>query len=436
MAPSTHLAVVQVAHGWPPERLGGVELYARALHRALLEQGVDSSVFHAGASASRTDKRRQVVGPSPDARHFLDTVTRPEVEAHFAEWLALRAPAIVHFHHLTHLSLGLPRLARRMGALPLMTLHDYWLPCVRGQLVDRRLNRCPGPEPARCADCVAGQLALEPGIAAAGRLLAPLPPGLRAALREFWGRSRRGGLQPVIAERQRRVAAAVSQVARFHSPSADLARRIGRLCVPADRIDVMDLPLVHPVRSAPPVSPGVVRFLFLGSLIPTKGPHLLLEAFARLPAGAARLHLVGPSPANDLDPGYAERLRARARALPGVTVEGPFQPGQVQARLDASDVLVLPSLWEENSPLVVREARAAGLRVLASRRGGVSEIAPEARWFEPEQAGSLLKALAREVRQGRGRLPAAPIEGPEEHAASLCVWYERCLQREDTGLRS
>ncbi len=169
-----------------------------------------------------------------------------------------------------------------------------------------------------------------------------------------------------------------------------------------------------------------MRFLFLGSLIPTKGPHLLLEAFASLPAGAATLHIAGPAPKLDLDPSYAERLASRARELPGVTLEPAFAPGEVQRRLDSADVLVLPSLWEENSPLVLREATAAGLRVVASQRGGIAELVPDARLFEPDVHLALSTALAAEVRRGRGRREPVHWEQPLEHAAEVLSWYHRC----------
>jgi glycosyltransferase involved in cell wall biosynthesis len=162
-----------------------------------------------------------------------------------------------------------------------------------------------------------------------------------------------------------------------------------------------------------------VRLLFAGALIPTKGPHLLLEAFARLPAGAATLALAGPRVPLDLDPDYTGRLQARVAGLPGARLLPPFPPGGAQAFLAQGDVLVVPSLWEENSPLVVREARAAGLRVVASRRGGIPEIAPAARFFDPEVPGSLAAALAAEVRAGRRRDPPATWDGPVEQARRL-----------------
>jgi glycosyltransferase involved in cell wall biosynthesis len=424
---TTPLRVLQVAHGWPPERIGGVELYTHALRQGLEALGVASSAFAAAPQPGVEGPVLRVLGPEPTPTSFRATLVRPEIEAAFRAWLAIQRPDVVHFHHLTHLSLGLPRLARQAGALTVMTLHDYWLPCIRGQLVDRGLERCVGPSAQRCARCVAGQLSLEPGSAAAARLLHGLPDTWRAGLREALGSHRGAGLEAVVTERASLVEAAVRRIHRFASPSADLARRMGALGIVKDRIDHVDLPLVHSLRPSPIPEPGPVRFLFMGSMIPTKGPQLLVDAFAALPAGAATLHLVGPSPPWDLDPGFARRLAARVDGLPGATLEGSFAPGGAQARLDRADVLVLPSLWEENSPLVLREASAAGLRVVASRRGGVAELVPDARLFEPAEADGLLLALIAEIRAGRGRRSPLPWDGPEQHAGRVLAWYHRCL---------
>ncbi len=421
------LRVLQVAHGWPPERIGGVELYVRALHTALRGRGVESTVFHAASQPEDRPHRRAVVGPHPAPKRYRETLVRRSIEARFRDWLARHQPDVVHLHHLTHLSLGLPRVAAECGAVVSMTLHDYWLPCARGQLVDRRLERCPGPATARCAACISGQLALGPGTAALGRLSARLPAGWRARAREALP-TRADAMQAAARERQQLIAAAVARIARFSSPSRSLAARMAALGIGAGRTDVMDLPLVHPVEPSPPPGEGPVRFLFLGSLIPTKGPQLLLEAFARLPAGAATLHIAGPAPALDLDPDFARRITARARQLPGVSIEPAFPPGQVQRRLDDADVLVVPSLWEENSPLVVREATAAGLRICASERGGIGELDPDARLFEPSAPGALLMALAAELRAGRGRRPPIRWEQPAEHAGRLLSWYHRLVR--------
>lgn len=419
--------VLQVCHGWPPERLGGAELYAACLRDGLAGLGLRSLAFAAGPRESRSDDTQVVRSPAGRARSYMRTQVRPWLEGRFREHLARCRPDVVHFHHLTHLSLGLPRLAQRSGAAVLMTLHDYWLRCPRGQLSDRQGRRCPGPQARRCADCLAGQLALDPLSALASRALSGLPVAARTWLREGLGRSKAGQLDSVAQQRTALVDAAVARVDRFLSPSAYLAQRMVRMGLPAGRVEIAPLPLVQPVSPLEAPGTGPLRFLFVGALIPTKGAHLQLDAFARLPAGAATLRLVGPAPAHDLDPDYASRLRQRAARVVGARLLPPFPPGSVSRILARADVLVVPSTWEENSPLVVREARAAGLRILASRRGGIPEIAPGARFFEPERRGELIAALRTELEVGRRRDAPARWDDPAEHARQMLTRYARIV---------
>jgi len=88
-------------------------------------------------------------------------------------------------------------------------------------------------------------------------------------------------------------------------------------------------------------------------------------------------------------------------------------------------VLVLPSLWPENSPLVVREATATGLRVIASSVGGAKALAPEARLVPPDDPDALVDALHQEVERGRGRAPRATWSSPGEHAQWLLLHHPR-----------
>ncbi|MCH6548006.1 MAG: glycosyltransferase, partial [Gemmatimonadetes bacterium] len=66
-------------------------------------------------------------------------------------------PDLVHFHHLTHLSLRLPTIAKNRGLPVAFTLHDYWLFCQLGQLLTIDLKRCAGPRPGQCSRCVSPQ---------------------------------------------------------------------------------------------------------------------------------------------------------------------------------------------------------------------------------------------------------------------------------------
>ncbi len=353
-------------------------------------------------------------------RGFRATFDRPEVDAAFGRLCAHASPHIVHVHHLTGLSLGIPAVARAHGARVVYTLHDAWLGCARGQLVNDAGDRCAGATIDRCAVCLAP--ALWPGV--------PSPLARALPLR-----------RSPVRERSAAVARMLSQIDLVLSPSRHLPLRLGI------EATYLPLPLIRPIPRAPEGPPGPVRFLFLGGLIPTKGAHLVLEAFARLPAGAASLAIVGPTLRYNGSLSYVDALRARVFNVPGASIHPAVAPATVPALLETADVLVFASTWDENSPLVLREAAAAGLRIVASDVPGTTEVLGEpgdggigAR-FEPGSVEALGRALAAEVRRGRSRTARAPagalhLSGDlDAHAARLLDLYRGLLHVQDvTGV--
>lgn len=413
------MRIAVVLHGWPPANMGGTGLYVAALAEALGEAGHAVVLLAPGPPGPPgiTQREGHVLLHAPAPTRFEETWRRRSLDGLFTAWLRRWSPDVVHIHHLSGLSLGLIAAARRAGVRVVLTLHDYALPCARGQLVDRDLRPCSGPTPPRCAACISEHLRLDPLSGAIGGLLARWPTLRHAA------RDRVGALPPPphatarITDRMRSVTAALSAVDALLSPSADLAERLVGLGLPAPRI--LPLPLIRPVPPAPPSPPGPIRFLFASTVIPTKGPHLLAEAFSRLPVGAASLTVVGPAPPMDGHADFAARLDARLASLPGATRRDAVPAGDIPALLAEHDVLVLPSLWPENSPLIVREAAAAGLPVILSAQGGARELAPDARRVAAGDVAALTAALLAEVAEGRRRLEPARWPTPAEHAARL-----------------
>lgn len=440
------LRTLQVVHGWPPERSGGTELYASSLVRELAAYGGASGFCATGDPRAPEvldldGVRRVRVLPS-DAHTWRETWERKGVEGIFADWLVRREPEIVHFHHLAWLSTGLPALAARAGALVVMTLHDYWACCPRGQLFDSRETVCAGPGAWKCARCLGDQLGLAPWNAPLSVLTSGLPVDLRRWLRALAAMPAKSGENGApsaraVREVERRwhhVRQALASVDVLLSPSDDLARRMRRLLLPDRPVRVLPLPLLASSSPREPAGEGPVRFIYVGALLASKGVDLLVDAFARLPQGAATLDLVGPAPQLEPDPGFGLRLARRCAGLPGVRTRSALPHPKVAACLAAADVLVVPSRWFENSPMVVREARAMGLRVLAARTGGIPEVEPDCAWFRPGDVEDLLSALQREVRLGRLFSPPRRFPTPEEHAEVLVDCY-RAWRTERRGAR-
>lgn len=118
---------------------------------------------------------------------------------------------------------------------------------------------------------------------------------------------------------------------------------------------------------------GIPRVLFLGEVGQRKGIYDLLRAAARLVASGTVCHfdIVGP--------GEIERAKTVAQDLgidTAVTFWGPKIGAEKVARFANASLLTLPS-YAEGLPIVILEALAAGLPVVATRVGGIPEVVSE-----------------------------------------------------------
>jgi glycosyltransferase involved in cell wall biosynthesis len=155
------------------------------------------------------------------------------------------------------------------------------------------------------------------------------------------------------------------------APSRTLAEEFVRLGAPPDRLHVSDYGF-RPMtgcgdRAARDTEP--LRMGFVGTLVWHKGIHVLIDA-ARGLVGRFEIHLHGDT---NVFPDYVRELRNRAAGLP-ITFDGPFDRDRVRAVYDGLDVLVVPSLWPENSPLVIHEAFMRHVPVVGSRIGGIPDL--------------------------------------------------------------
>jgi glycosyltransferase involved in cell wall biosynthesis len=178
---------------------------------------------------------------------------------------------------------------------------------------------------------------------------------------------------------------------------------------------VRDVAVVVPGVDPPGVAPsrragGGTSFLSVAAVHPGKGLDVLLEALATLGDRAWTLHCVGSL---DVDPDYASALELQVYARSWerrVTFTGPLTHRGVSAAYDAADLLVVPSR-SESYGMVVAEALAHGIPVVASSVGGV----PEA--LGPAPAGARPGLLV-------------PPDDPAALAGALRGWLDDPLLRE------
>ena len=170
--------------------------------------------------------------------------------------------------------------------------------------------------------------------------------------------------------------------------------------------NTVDTDVFHPPADrARRVAGDPIRLAFVAVIRPGKGLDELLRALARIDAPAWRLEVAGEGPAR----GDAERLAAELGLAHRVRFLGELPKVEVAELLRRSDLFVLPS-HAETQGVVLIEAMASGLPVLATDVGGVPEtVEPGSGVLVPPRDPEALEAGLRSLLQDPGRFDRAEI---------------------------
>jgi len=161
--------VLFVNHTFPPESYAGSELCVLNLARAMQSRGHEVAVVYRYGNPAHDEYALvedqfegipvyKINNTFRFAQNFQRIYENPYITFRFGEVLGRFQPDVVHFHHITNLSLSMVQEAKSRGCVVVFTLHDYWLLCQRGQLLKRDLTLCHGPSPSACRACLSVQL--------------------------------------------------------------------------------------------------------------------------------------------------------------------------------------------------------------------------------------------------------------------------------------
>lgn len=408
------MRIAQVVHGLPPEYLGGTETYVAHLSQALARRGHVVTVFSRVADAARAEydvdavqrdgvSVTRVNNSFNQLPRFALSYENPEITRRFGAFLEAAAPEVVHFHHLMYLSTSCVTEAVRRRIPVVMTLHDYWLICQRGRFLKPDLSVCSGQSDEGCARCFAHVLE---------RDLAPVYQRFKPALgkhsraRDFLRRAhgkyialRPPSAQAVqqIRDRMAYIRAVCQEVALFLAPSHFLRDQFLAFGVPPEKIVFSECGLPEQPTASQLAAPPRQQLIFgyIGVVDPVKGIHLLVEAFA--PLRGAELRIYGGE--TDYAP-YPDRARflTYLHQSPHIRLMGRYENQDVGRILGEVDIVVAPSIWYENAPLVIREAFLARKPVVTAAFGGMQEWVRDGvngLLFRPRDVDDLRRTLER-----------------------------------------
>lgn len=365
------MKVLEVIHDYLPNHAAGSEIYTANLCRALADAGHEVAVFTCEENRGleqHTLTRREYDGYTVHEaiyNRIYDDLSEhwddPAMARLFAQVLDAERPDVVHVQGLQFVggTSSLAEVARR-GVPQVMTLHEYWWLCPRGGLMyDVEGRACETVTSRDCARCV----------------------DVYPVDRERWSDEVCGGAHADLGDRRwfaraldRRAAdmdAARAHVDRFVAPSRFLHDRfVGAGFDPGTIVHAdYGFPAPEPIAPRGPTQ-SPVRVGFVGTPSDYKGVELFARAAAAA-RGPLRCTIHGPT---TWFPDVTERLREIEARCDHLELTGPFDPAEKASIYAQLDLLVVPSLWWENSPLTIHEAWQHGVPVLTSDRGGMAEL--------------------------------------------------------------
>jgi glycosyltransferase involved in cell wall biosynthesis len=387
------MRVLIVVHQFMPRHHAGTEMVARDTGLELLRRGHEVHVLAGDlvpspdgerVNSRRYDHRGLAVHAVelPLAVSKVDELGgeygRRAVAEHVREYVRALRPDVIHIFHLAHLGAAVVDVLVAQGAPVVYTATDFWSICTRSILMKPSGELCTGPDDisSNCLECRWVE-----------RLVARNVPAAKGRRRRMYRRiaeralAQRIGEDPVMAGirsmlgRTEFVRERINSVDTILAPTrvvADMltANGIRPELVRHSPYGIALEPLLA-VRERRRPSP-TLRFGYMGSLRHPKGVEVLVDAFGRLPPSAdATLRIVG---ALRESPVYARGVYERAAADPRINFTGPIANERTTEQLAEIDVLVVPSLWYENSPTTILAGFAAGVPAIASDLAGIAEI--------------------------------------------------------------
>lgn len=385
------MRIVFLLHQFLPRHFSGTEQLTLKLAHALRSRGHHPVIVAAEPLTARDDPTRvetdEVEGLRVHRIHgarlgpdwFDQDIMSPAVEGAIGRILDEEKPDIVHVHHFAILGAGFLREAASRGLPVVFTATDFWWICPMSRLELPDGSICSGPrrDASNCLAHLAG-LALRRRQPALGAIAARTPAvawsGLAAASRSpLLSRSKPLNAIASLTRRAERLASLADHVDLVLAPTPPVHEALAGAGFAPEKLRLIPHAVECPAAppSPPPPVQGPVTVGFVGSLLPHKGAHILVQSLAHLPPGLDLKVVIYGDP--ELDQPYIERMRTAAgkTAYP-VEFRGVFPERSFGDILRDIDIVVLPSIWMENRPLTLLTALHARRPVIVSDMPGMT----------------------------------------------------------------
>ena len=378
------MKIILVVHQFFPESRAGTEVLTLEMAKEFVSRGHEVLVIagkrnngptgHVSTEAYEGVRVARIsVAMLPVNQRMSGHITNSGVELVFRQIVKEFHPDIVHFNHVMAISVSLITIAKKEGAYVIFSATDFWAICPTTKLYREW-------EGAVCTDTE--------NAAACFRCL--LPKSKRLPVWLIKGYLKLGKVLPIqgsvlslandLQVRNKLMMDAINTADTVLVATRFMEELLVRHGASANKVKHLSFGVnIGSSQVTPKKERGgrPLRVGFIGSIVPVKGPQILLQAYEFLGPlkTQAEIRIYGDmESAGD----FGDYLVALARqAGPGIEFCGTFSHDEIGSVLAELDVLTVPSIWFENTPLVLCSALASQTPVLVSDLGGMVEIVEE-----------------------------------------------------------
>jgi glycosyltransferase involved in cell wall biosynthesis len=407
------MKVTVISNYFPPDFVGGAEIYAYRLTKEMVKLGVQCEIITSTKHRPEINEEEgmkvyRVTKPLP-----LEEITLNLFGYNFnpsalrmKKLLEKTSPDIIHIHHISSTIMLYP-LVRYLKNSVIVHLHDHWPICYRGVLYNMRDNTICDENCIRCC--------FRPGFRPIGRIN--------------------------LAIRKKLIPSFESKVSCFISPSSYLRNKLIRdeFTIPEKISHVhlgIDISQFVPSRDHRNDS-DFRRILFIGRLVSYKNPTFIVKLMPKLLKEVNCTYQVVGNGSEMNDIIYEAKKLGVER---NIELLGKVTPNSIVKIISNADVFVLPSLCYENSPVSIYESLASGTPAIVSNRGGPKELIDEGKngfsidpSNEDEWFNAILKILSDENLRRKMSVEARKKAEREyditQNAKKILDIYERLAHR-------
>jgi len=378
--------ILVIIHGYPTNYNAGSEVYSQSICNELSKQHKVSVFTREENPYSRDFAIRHENDNENLDFYFVnnpqgkDGYRHEQLDNNFAELLKQTKPEIAHIGHLNHLSTGLVEELNKQNIPIVFTLHDFWLMCPRGQFLSRSIGEtnnfklCAGQQDHKCAtDCY----------------------------KVYFSGNKEDEHQDIeswsswVHNRMIETKSIIDKVDLFIAPSQYLRNRfINEFSVPENKIIFLDygFPTEYLIQTEKSKEKTNFTFGYIGTHTVAKGVNDLIEAFKQIEEPAT-LKIYGRENGQSTN---ALKLFA-ATSKNKIEFAGEYINHNLADEVFSKiDCVVVPSIWAENSPLVIHEAQSCKIPVITADFGGMKEYVQHkvnGLLFEHRNANSLKEQM-------------------------------------------